>query len=151
MILAAVFVINFGKLWNSPESLLDGEEFDDDERNALASTRSYPHPIQPATFSTLNLMKYRTSEIGSRFREEVLPTGFIDPISKQSSKVDLSSIVDDVMRRYAISLVGWVPGMYQVSSKFWSILRTIISQDIILYAVGKWIYHQWLNVVQSLF
>ena len=106
MLLAAIFVYRRHKLRKALEfpgkkegrGLLDGEEFDDDERNFSTSTRSYSHPFQPATFSTLNLMKSRTSETGSMFREEVWPPpGFIDPISKQNSQVDLSGIVDDVM------------------------------------------------------
>jgi hypothetical protein len=82
--------------------LLDGEEFDDDERNLSNGMQSYHHstPVfNPAGSTTsLNLMKSRTSETGSIFREEVWPPpGFIDPILKQNSDVGLSSIVDDIM------------------------------------------------------
>jgi len=85
--------------------LLDGEDFDDDvnlpnmasyhDRDAsLVSSTSMPRSTSP----TPSLLKSRTAETGSIFREEVWPPpGFIDPIQKQSSQVDLSKIVDDVM------------------------------------------------------
>ena len=84
--------------------LLDGEEFDDDDRNFSNSMQSYHYPtnsLNPEGSTTsLNLMKSRTSETGSIFREEVWPPpGFIDPISNKNSQVDLSGIVNNVMGR----------------------------------------------------
>ncbi|KAF8815237.1 hypothetical protein BYT27DRAFT_7334010 [Phlegmacium glaucopus] len=110
IILGAIFAHRRHKLRKSLEisgkkkegrSLLDGEEFDDDERNisGMPSYHHYPtHPFHPAVQSTPSLLRSRISETGSIFREEVWPPpGFVDPISKQSSQVDLSVIVDDVM------------------------------------------------------
>ena len=82
--------------------LLDGEEFDDDERNFSNTMQSYHYPTHvfnsEGSSTSVNLMKSRTSETGSIFREDVWPPpGFIDPILKQNSEVDLSGIVNDVM------------------------------------------------------
>ena len=55
-------------------------------------------PIPRSTSPTPSLLKSRTSENGSVFREEVWPPPeFIDPISNRSNQVDLSKIVDEVM------------------------------------------------------
>jgi hypothetical protein len=90
--------------------LLDGEEFDD-ERNLSTSMQSYYYPTYAfnpeGSSASLNLMKSRTSETGSIFREEIWPPpGFIDPILKQNSQVDLSGIVDDVMGPSSYELAG---------------------------------------------
>ncbi|KIM37768.1 hypothetical protein M413DRAFT_448282 [Hebeloma cylindrosporum] len=84
--------------------LRDGEDFDDEvlprnmvsyrDREVLGSAASMPRPTSP----TPSLLKSRTAETGSIFREELSsPPGFIDPISNRSSQVDLSRIVDEVM------------------------------------------------------
>lgn len=58
----------------------------------------YPTNVFNGSSTSLNLMKSRTSETGSIFREEVWPPpGFVDPILKQNSQVDLSGIVNEVM------------------------------------------------------
>lgn len=83
--------------------LLDGEDFDD-EAQGMASYRDREPYIGPSAFMsrstspTPSLIKSRTSETGSIFREEIWPPpGFIDPISNRSNQVDLSRIVDEVM------------------------------------------------------
>ena len=93
-------------------SLLDGEEFDDDERNM-----SNMHGSYPSVSYTPGLLKSRTAETGSIFREEVWPPpGFVDPIAKQSSQVDLSGIVDDVMGPSMSSKPGHKPSLSDSSS-----------------------------------
>lgn len=80
--------------------LLDGEEFDDDAiipphmRQVSAQRHSFARSNSP----TPSLLKSRITDTGSIFREEVWPPpGFVDPIAKNNSQVDLSQIVDDVM------------------------------------------------------
>ncbi|KAF8957194.1 hypothetical protein BDZ97DRAFT_1924810 [Flammula alnicola] len=86
------------------KGLLDGEEFDDDDtfpqhRTSYRDRAHFQsHSLARSTSPAPSLLKSRTSETGSIFREEVWPPpGFDDPIAKQSSQVDLSRIVDDVM------------------------------------------------------
>ncbi|KAF8147828.1 hypothetical protein B0H34DRAFT_275213 [Crassisporium funariophilum] len=110
MLLAAVFAYRRHKLRASlalgkkkeKKGLLDGEEFDDDDLPPGQHSSSSYHgaflssgrPGSPAP----SLLKSRTSDAGSVFREEVWPPpGFVDPIEKRSNQVDLSKIVDDVM------------------------------------------------------
>ncbi|KDR78021.1 hypothetical protein GALMADRAFT_138179 [Galerina marginata CBS 339.88] len=87
----------FGKK-KEGKGLLDGEDFDDEDVVPMRSYTDHPRVMSPAP----SLLKSRTSETGSIFREEVWPPpGFIDPIAKHSSQVDLSRIVDDVMGPFA--------------------------------------------------
>ncbi|CAA7263922.1 unnamed protein product [Cyclocybe aegerita] len=90
------------------KGLLDGEEFYDDDVAGHPRMRSQSRAsvaVGATSAARLRtgspapgLLKSRTSESGSIFREEVWPPpGFVDPISQNSSQVDLSRIVDDVM------------------------------------------------------
>ncbi|KAJ3513893.1 hypothetical protein NLJ89_g2696 [Agrocybe chaxingu] len=90
------------------KGLLDGEEFYDDDVAGHPHMRSQSRAsvaVGATSAARLRtgspapgLLKSRTSESGSIFREEVWPPpGFVDPISQNSSQVDLSRIVDDVM------------------------------------------------------
>jgi hypothetical protein len=64
----------------------------------MRSLNSHRHSLVRSTSPAPSLLKSRVAETGSIFREEVWPPpGFVDPISKNSSQVDLSKIVDDVM------------------------------------------------------
>jgi hypothetical protein len=114
LILAAVFAYRKHRLRKDlafygqkkeGRGLLDGEDFDDevlpqsmasyrDREVYIGPSASMPRPTSP----TPSLIKSRTSETGSIFREEIWPPpGFIDPISNRSNQVDLSRIVDEVM------------------------------------------------------
>ena len=63
-------------------------------RQVNAQRQSFARSHSP----TPSLLKSRITDTGSIFREEVWPPpGFVDPISKNNSQVDLGSIVDDVM------------------------------------------------------
>jgi hypothetical protein len=126
VILAAVFAYRkhrlrknlaiFGKK-KEGRGLLDGEDFDDDvnlpnmasyrdREVSMGSSMSVPRSTSP----TPSLLKSRTAETGSIFREEVWPPpGFIDPISKNSSRVNLSKIVDDVMGPSSLPLRPGLP------------------------------------------
>lgn len=78
---------------------MDGEDFDDDDvPPQMRSLNSHRHSLARSASPAPSLLKSRVAETGSIFREEVWPPpGFVDPISKRSSQVDLSKIVDDVM------------------------------------------------------
>ncbi|KJA26665.1 hypothetical protein HYPSUDRAFT_198919 [Hypholoma sublateritium FD-334 SS-4] len=79
--------------------LLDGEEFDDDViPPQMRQVNAQRHSFARSNSPTPSLLKSRITDTGSIFREEVWPPpGFVDPISKNNSQVDLSKIVDDVM------------------------------------------------------
>ncbi|KAF5329590.1 hypothetical protein D9619_009424 [Psilocybe cf. subviscida] len=89
--------------------LLEDEGFDDDNGHppmrgaygtysSLGAVSATAGSVARAGSPVPSHIKSRTSETGSIFREEVWPPpGFVDPISKQSSQVDLSRIVDEVM------------------------------------------------------
>ncbi|KAF9481074.1 hypothetical protein BDN70DRAFT_931191 [Pholiota conissans] len=107
-VLAAIFVYRRHKLRKAlatsgkrkeGRGLLDGEDFDDDDvPPQMRSLSSQRHSLVRSVSPAPSLLKSRVSETGSIFREEIWPPpGFVDPISKRSSQVDLSKIVDDVM------------------------------------------------------
>lgn len=91
------------------KNLLDSEGFDDDagsyHQQTMRSFNTFSAPpsavdtrrtISPAP----TMIRSRASETGSIFRENVWPPPqdeMMDPIHRNSSQVDLSSIVDDVM------------------------------------------------------
>ncbi|EAU87449.2 hypothetical protein CC1G_02208 [Coprinopsis cinerea okayama7 len=99
-------VIAAEKKRKETKNLLDGEGFYDDDDPFLAM-RSYgpstplTGPAVPRTVSpTPSPIRSRASESGSIFREDVWPPpqdDLVDPIYKQSSQVNLSRIVDEVM------------------------------------------------------
>ena len=111
LLLGGVFAWRRHRLKSQPGSgkkevraLLEGEEFDDDDvvpmsmRHQRQISTNSPYNQYSVDSSAPSLLKSRTSESGSIFREEVWPPpGFVDPIQKRSSQVDLSKIVDDVM------------------------------------------------------
>jgi len=108
IILAAVFAYRKRRLRKNlaaygrkkeGRGLLDGEDLDDEVLPQRLVSYGDPFtPMPRSTSPTPSLLKSRTSETGSIFREEVWPPpGFIDPISNRSNQVDLSGIVDEVM------------------------------------------------------